>query len=152
MTNVLFEEWLERTLKTYPEHSSRFFFGEKDRFRNPIGHTLREGLAILLEELLGAMDSGRLQPALEEIVRMRAVQNFTPSEAVGFLFLLKEVARERMTGAELVELESRVDRATLLAFDLFMRCREKIYEIQAEEAKRRVFVLERAQGRRGASS
>ena len=33
----------------------------------------------------------------------------------------------------------------LLAFDLFMKCREKIYEIQAEEAKRRVYVLERAQ-------
>ena len=34
----------------------------------------------------------------------------------------------------------------LLAFDLFMKCRERIYEIRANEAKRRIFVLERMHG------
>ena len=32
------------------------------------------------------------------------------------------------------------------AFDLFMGCREKTYEIKANEAKRRVYLLERAAG------
>jgi hypothetical protein len=37
----------------------------------------------------------------------------------------------------------------LLAFDLYMKCREKIYEIKAEEAKRRVYLLERVSLKRG---
>jgi hypothetical protein len=35
----------------------------------------------------------------------------------------------------------------LLAFDLFMKCRERIYEIKANEARRRMFLLERMQGK-----
>jgi hypothetical protein len=34
----------------------------------------------------------------------------------------------------------------LLAFDLFMKCREQIYEIKTSEAKRRLFMLERMHG------
>ncbi len=40
----------------------------------------------------------------------------------------------------------------LLGFDLFMRCRERIYEIKANEAKRRLYVLERMYGAEGTSA
>jgi hypothetical protein len=66
-------------------------------------------------------------------VRIRAVQNFTPSQAIGFVFDLKGLIRamapaDRQASKEMVVIESRIDALALLAFDLYMSCREKIYE------------------------
>jgi len=143
------QEWFERTLRSYPGQTVGFLRGEKDPFRNPVGHTLREGLGVLFDEILGEMDEARITAALDAIVRIRAVQDHTASQAVAFLFLLKEVLREKSPAADLAALENRIDRMALLAFDLYMKCREKIYEIKAEEAKRRVYLLERVSLKRG---
>jgi hypothetical protein len=151
---VLLAGWLTRTLETYPAASRDFLTGEKDSFRNPVGHTLREKLASLLEGLLGAQEVTDLVPILEPVVRLRAVQDFTPAEAISFLFLLKDLAREEMArlgvsaSAETERLEARIDRLALAAFDLYMKCRDEIRTIQVNEAKRSLFVqLRRARGR-----
>jgi len=171
----LLEKWLERTLATYPSQTLRFLHGEKDRFRNPVGHTLREGLATLLDELTGEMEPAKIGPALESIVRLRAVQDFTPSQAVGFVFLLREILDEELgversaailaaqsrsggftppwrgepaaTSGGSSAVQKRIDELALRAFDLFMKCREEIYEIKAREAQRKVYVLERLRQR-----
>ncbi|MFZ0962121.1 MAG: RsbRD N-terminal domain-containing protein [Terriglobia bacterium] len=161
------EKWLERTLATYPSQTHRFLHDEKDRFRNPVGHTLREGLATILDELTGEMDPARIGPALESIVRLRAVQDFTPSQAVGFVYLLREVLDEELGGersggftppwrgepaitpGSSLAVQKRIDDLALRAFDLFMKCREEIYEIKAREAQRKVYVLERLSQREG---
>ena len=36
---------------------------------------------------------------------------------------------------ELLDLESKIDSLTLITFDNFMRCREKLYELRAIELK-----------------
>ena len=47
---------------------------------------------------------------------------------------------------ELSEFETRIDRLTLLAFDHYMNCREKIHEIRLGELRNRsVEVMERIQ-------
>jgi hypothetical protein len=168
---ALLEKWLERTLATYPRQTLDFLHDEKDRFRNPVGHTLREGLATLLDELTGEMDAAKIRPALESIVRLRAVQDFTPSQAVGFVYLLREILDEELAGernAAILAAQSRsggltppwrgepaatsggtwavqrrIDELALLAFDLFMKCREEIFEIKAREARRQTYVAER---------
>ena len=139
------EEWLERTAATYPRQTVQRLLREKDPFRNPVGHALRKELPLLTAELLGEMDQARVSAALESIVRIRAVQNFSASESVGFVFLLKGILRERWKGREeeRAAVEARIDAAALMAFDLYMKCREKIYEAVASEARRRVAQLER---------
>jgi hypothetical protein len=86
------------------------------------------------------------------VVRLRAVQDFTPGEAVGFLFLLKGILRDVLgaTGGQLggppgpIEaLEDRIDRLVLLGFDRYAACREQMAEIRVNEARRRLFVVER---------
>lgn len=144
---ALLDKWLEQTLATYPSQTLRFLHGEKDRFRNPVGHTLREGLATLLDEITGEMDPAKIGPALESIVRLRAVQDFTPSQAVGFVYLLREILQEESAGGEPSAVQKRIDELALCAFDLFMKCREEIYEIKAREAQRKVYVLERLRQR-----
>ncbi len=142
--------WLERTIQTYPESAARFLSSEKDPFRNPVGCTLKEGLGALFDELLRATDAAGAMPVLDGIIRMRAVQDFSASQAVAFVFSLKQVIRGVLQGeitrfvGEVETLETRIDELALLAFDVFMKCRQQIYEIRANEAGRRVFVLEKA--------
>jgi hypothetical protein len=151
---AIVREWLKRTLQTYPEHTSRFLLQEKDPFRNPVGHTLKEAFPALFDQLVGGMDTATITPVLDGIVRIRAVQDFTASQAVAFLFLLKKVVRKalegesqrRPDGGGLAAVEGRIDEMALLAFDLFMKCRERIYEIKANEAKRRTYLLQRMHG------
>ena len=150
--NDIIADWLARTFRTYPTHTAHFLSHERDPFRNPVGEALKEGLPVLFDELAGDMDLARVTPVLDEIVRMRAVQDFTPGEAVGFIFLLKATLRESLGSQqlaaagheELAELDQRIDRLALLGFDVFVKCREKVFEIQAKQARRSVYLLERA--------
>ena len=152
--NTIVEEWLRLTLRTYPEPTTQFLSQENDPFRNPVGTTFRKGLAALFDELVSAGDLAATVPVLDRIVRIRAVQNFTASQAVAFVFLLKQVVRGELGesttlfAGEYAILEARIDKLALLAFDIFVKCREQIFEIKAKEAKRMVYVLERSQQRK----
>ncbi len=147
------KEWFELLLQTYPESTTRFLSQEKDPFHNPVGHTLKEGLSNLFDGLMQSKDVTSLTPVLDGIVRIRAVQDFTAGQALAFPFLLKRVIRAeiaadiRRYSQELAALEVRIDELALLAFDLFMKCREQIYESKVKEIKRRSYIMERVQGK-----
>jgi hypothetical protein len=135
--NELAQAWLDRALRAWPPETARFLLTEKDRFRNPVGHAFREGLPVLLEELLGGMDPARIGPVLDELVRIRAVQDCRPGHALAFLFALRPLVRD-VDGAD-----ERIDRLALQAFDVFLGCREQMQEIRSREASRAVFVRRR---------
>jgi RsbRD-like negative regulator of sigma factor len=146
---LIVESWLERILRTYPCQATGFLKNEKDPFRNPVGHAFKEALPILLDEILLGMDKEKILPALDAIVRVRAVQAFTASQAVGFVFELKEVLRQACPQANLDLLYPRIDEIAMMAFDIFEECREKLHQSRVNETRRRVFVLERAMSARG---
>ncbi|MEJ2009957.1 MAG: RsbRD N-terminal domain-containing protein [Acidobacteriota bacterium] len=139
------DEWLALTLETYPSQSMRFLLHETDCFRNPVGKTLKDGIPLLVGELFGDMKPDRVAQALESIVRIRAVQNFTAREAVGFVFLLKGILQREFQGdwAVCYTLCCRVDEMAMTAFDMYVQCRGQIYDIQVNEARRRVALLEK---------
>ena len=141
------KRWLDLIIDTYPADSQRFFREQKDRFANPVGTALSRAVETLYHELLHGMDSEKVNASLDEIVRIRAVQDFSPARAMRFMFLLKKVLREELDQEfkesqgpweELLALETRVDEMALRGFDLYMNCREKVYEIRAKEAKNHV--------------
>ncbi len=137
------ERWLERTLASYRQESAGFFLQTKDRFANPVGQTLATATEALVDCLIEGADAAEFCLHLEEIVKIRAVQDFTPSEAVSFVFLLKDSIREELQGdlsdprllAELVALEDRIDQMALFAFDIFVKWREKVYSLRVREIK-----------------
>ena len=49
--------------------------------------------------------------------------------------------QENRFGRELLELESRIDELALLSFNIFMKYREKIYDLKANELKKQTFRL-----------
>jgi hypothetical protein len=141
------------TVEAYPVEASLLLKREKDRFLNPVGFTIRSEIENIFDEVAGAMDPKRLADSLTNIIRIRAVQNFTPSEAISFVYLLKRSIREEL-GAKTTwdvgrgtwdekstpeigwaELDGRIDRVALLAFDVYTQCREKIHEIRMKEIK-----------------
>ena len=134
-SDELVEHWFAQTLESYPQLASRFLASEKDPFRNPVGHALRSGMAILLQELLGDMNAANIASALDMIVRIRVVQDFTPSEAVGFVFLVRSILRGTNPPRPAM-IEAHIDQLALMAFDRYMKCREQIAEIRANEARR----------------
>jgi hypothetical protein len=84
------------------------------------------------------------------------VQQFSASQAVGFVFRLKEAvraelgegARDARFASELAELDAQIDRMGLAAFDVFVQYREQAYELRVNEVKRRVsWVIEKMNGR-----
>ena len=151
---VLTDRWVERTIETYPAESRSFFSRQKNRFANPVGRTLAEGLAATFDALLAEADAAELCRCLEEIIKIRAVQEFTPSGAVVFAMLLKDVIREELQdeldqpqiARELLDFERRIDQLALFAFDLFVRSREKMYQLRANEVERRVSTLIKRSG------
>jgi hypothetical protein len=134
----ILEEWIAKTIQSYSRAAIPFLSGEDDPFRNPVGHTLRRSLAILWEQLQGNMDASQIAPALDAIIRIRAVQDLTPSQAVGFVFLLKPILRELGPQHDQVSLGERIDRLALMAFDNYLRCREQIAEIRIKEGWRNI--------------
>jgi hypothetical protein len=146
---TLVKRWLNHLLDTYPPDTHKFFKKQKNQFANPVGHTLSEEMDHLYMELVQGIDPGRANPILDRILRIRAVQDFSPSRAVGFIFLLKGIIREQLEteirenrlSDELTIFESRIDDLALLAFEVYMKCREKLYEIRANETKNQVYRL-----------
>ncbi len=141
--------WFDTTLATYPADTSNFLRKLKDRFTNPVGHTIVEGLEDIFNEILGEVDSERVTPFLDNIIRVRAVQDFTASQAVSFIFDLKRVIREvlekekkgEVAYDELLRIDAKIDTLALLSFDIFMKCREKLYDIKANELRNMTFRL-----------
>lgn len=152
--------WVEEVLATYPEDAAAIFNREQDPFANPIGASVRRGTRGLLSALLGDMDRDRIHEHLDDIIRVRAVQQISPSQALSFVFSLKPILREVLPeaaedprlGQELLDLESRVDRLALFAFDLYAACREEVSQLRINEAKRQVaWILEKINQRDAAS-
>jgi hypothetical protein len=138
-------KWFARVSETYPLEVQSLLRREGDRFANPVGSAVQECLDGLVGELAEEGDPEKIRSLLDGVLRIRAVQDFSPSRALVFLPLLKGVLKEeigeevRRNGLyeEWLELESRIDDFLLLAFDLYTECREKIYQLRNRELRGR---------------
>jgi archaellum component FlaC len=141
------KKWINLIFETYPGDTQKFFSKEKDRFANPVGQTIKKEVEHLYDELVkDVLDLQNVSSCLDNIIRIRAVQDFKPSHAIGFILQLKKLIREELENKasinglsdELRTLESRIDDVALLAFDIYSQCRQKIYELRVNEVKNQV--------------
>lgn len=145
-------KWTVAVFAMYPFETSGFLRTQKDQFANPVGHATALAAGRLYDALTGAdVQTDAVQDALRDMVRIRAVQDLSPSQAVGALYLLKPVLRELFltealaTGKlqALLEAESRLDTLALMGFDLYMQDKEAVFATRVGELKRRTVQLER---------
>ena len=140
---AILKNWFTLAIETYPPDTASFLKRQKDPFANPVGRTISKSLEGLFNELLKEMDYEIITSFLDPIIRIRAIQNFSPSQAVSFIFLLKKAIRENTKKEvpeeqlfnELLLFESKIDQLVMIAFNLYMQCREKIYDLKANEMR-----------------
>ena len=136
-------KWIQSILSTYPAEASGFLHLQKDRFKNPVGHIISANAEKIFDEIAGGYNTERIKLLLDDIIKVRAVQDFSPSQAVGFIFSLKQVIyseleyniKNEKISEELMAIEHRIDQTALAAFDLYTEAREKIYQIKLREVK-----------------
>lgn len=146
---AIIEKWFDLIIDSYPPDTAHYLKSQKNRFTNPVGYTIHTAIEGLFDELINPSDSARITAYLDNIIRVRAIQDFSPSVALNFLFLLKEVVRLELKDElykhdlfeELLMFESWVDGLLKESFDIYMNCREKIYELSANEVKNLTYRL-----------
>ncbi len=142
---AILQRWVRLIVDTYPTDTARFLQREQDQFLNPVGYAIQQESETILDGLLRGVPIEDLAPAVDDIVKVRVVQDFAPSQAVAFVFLLKTAVREIVAAEkavkpsqdEILDFESRLDGLALLAFDVYMRRRERIFEIRTKEIRGR---------------
>lgn len=139
--------WFQLLAAEYPPETAGFLQREKDRFANPVGYTIWQAITGLFEALLSEKeDTAKTASCLDDFLRIKAIQDFLPSQAVGGIFHLKKIVQDELAGEiqaahispeEILVFAGRVDRLALQAFDIYLACREKLYEIRVNEVKNR---------------
>lgn len=142
--NAICERCVRLVCETYGAETASILKTERDLFTNPVGAAIRSAVEALVGVLTGEITMPEMQTSLDPIVRVRAVQDLLPSEAVAFVFLLKQAVREELsselrqngyTAAELEGVDRQIDQMALVTFDLYAACRERIGEIRVKEAR-----------------
>jgi hypothetical protein len=138
--------WRDRVFAEYPADSSGFLAKQNDPFANPVGVRIRDGLSKVVRVMLAPKDECAETEAmafLDDILHIRAVQDFSAAQALRFIFDLKDVCREVLCKdlkkfAEETDwhtLDRRIDALSLIGFEIYSRCREKIFDIRVNEVK-----------------
>jgi hypothetical protein len=140
---TILKRWFDLILETYPADTAALMRKDRNQFTNPVGSTIWQEIEGLYKGLLEGKNSEGFSASLNSILKIRSVQDFSPSNAVGFIFLLKKAMEETLKREirkepireEWLKFLSRIDELALQAFDIYMDCREKICEIRINQAK-----------------
>lgn len=142
----IIQKWFKSVVDTYPPETSRLLTKETNQFANPVGHTIYHALQAVFDEFRQGMDAEKISHHLDRIIRIRAIQDFTPAQALGFVFRLKGIVREemeeelresRIAPGDLEAFDARVDEMALLAFNIYSECRNRLHEVRINELKNR---------------
>ncbi|MGI6656387.1 MAG: RsbRD N-terminal domain-containing protein [Desulfobulbus sp.] len=139
--------WIERTLDSYA--APGFFKQSKDPFANPVGSTISSGLRQLFELVRTGAENDMFVRPLDQVIRIRAVQEFTAAQAVAPFLELKWIVRQVFSGdkatlplaSAMDELDLVIERMALLAFDIYSQCREQLYRNRIRELKSGNYIL-----------
>ncbi|MFA7347068.1 MAG: RsbRD N-terminal domain-containing protein [Desulfurivibrionaceae bacterium] len=137
----ILDSWVDQVLTTYPEDGARIFKKEKDQFANPVGYAVKSSLWTVYALLFEKNEPEGIVDALEQMVRIRAVQTFNPSEAVSMAYILKRVVKDFCRKDNVADLEGWLafeEKADILAytmFDLYAASRERLYQTRIAEIK-----------------
>lgn len=138
--------WMSKALTVYSDDARRLYGTGKDKFDNPVGQTLSEEMDALLDAMTEVGSPEVWASHLTRTLKIRAVQDMRPSEALAFVFHLKSVLPEALKDAlkdaairgELERLDANIDAMALFAFEIYAKHREKVLEVRISDVKRQV--------------
>jgi len=143
----LVERWIDAVITTYPPDSVGFFKNTRDKFANPVGNTIKRSIDLLFSEIIKEkMDPAAVQEAMDPIIRLRAVQEFSPSQALSFIFAIKPILHKFLekklpdpdADRFLRNVAAHTEALMLAAIDIYCKCREKVFLLRINQAKESV--------------
>ncbi len=137
---AILQRWRETIMAEYAPDTARFLASHRDPFTNPVAAVIERALEGIIDWLIGTTGDEAMQDLLEELMRVRAVQGFSPSRAVGFVFALRSAIEETLSengepAVHVSGIQSRIDELALRAFECYVDCREKISNIKMREVR-----------------
>jgi len=152
-TKIL-KQLIREVLETYPDQARPLIAVGSDRFANPLGATLSEGVEEIFEAITGDKTLEEIEQPLERMFKLKAVQEGKTNQALDFLFSLKSIIRNTcdVEGGnsavlkEWFEIEERIDQIVMQGLQVFITSREKLLELQVAELKHRTYSLRKLSG------
>ena len=141
---ALVDRWVEMVFSTYSLDTTGLLRTRQDQFANPVGEITTTLASYLYDAVAGEhIIPERVTEALTRFVRLRAVQDFSPSRGLGVIYVLKHFLRETLlpifeadkSVADYLEAEARLDTLALMAFDIYLGAREAVSEQRIKEIR-----------------
>ena len=140
---AILKRWFDLIVETYPSDAATLMKKDGDPFTNPVGSMILREIEFLFSGLCEGCDPIKISGSLDSILKIRSVQDFSPSKAVEVVFLLKRAIGEILKGdiekeeamEEWQTFQSKIDGMALQAFDIYVDCREKIYEMRVKQTR-----------------
>ena len=133
----------------YPEEGRKKIGAKTDQFANPMKHTYLGAIDKLISYLAGSEEFKDHEVYLAEMIQVTAIQAMAPSEALAFIPKFKITARELfkdLEASEFTKLDAQLDALLLDAINVYVRCRERLYEVKLAELKRNNYMIMRQSG------
>ena len=117
--------WIDHIVEAYPVDSRGFFKNKKDQFQNPVGAAVARMVDSLFIALIEDASDDEIALILDEFIKIRTVQDLSPSRSIGFILYLKHAVREVLNHdiekntleEELLTFDDKADHLLLIAFD-----------------------------------
>jgi hypothetical protein len=157
---TLVSRWTDTAASVYPFAAVGLLRTQKNPFVNPAGRRADHLAELLFSAVLGQKhDEPALAAALEEFIRVQAVQDMPAERSLAVLFVYTDIFRaflsernkdpEMEDYAELLRMETRQNTLALSAFGMYARVRETLFAAQLEDTRRRHSQILRLARRRG---
>jgi hypothetical protein len=138
---VILDRWIDKVLSSYAPESKQILKNNQNQFANPIGYNVAQGLRDFYKAFCDEEDPAKSVAAVEPLIKVRAVQDFSPAQALSFIFDFKQIVAEEyrkakgatFDPAEWLAFAGRVDMMALKIFDVYLACRERIFQVRINE-------------------
>lgn len=142
--DMIVEQWFSMIIGTYSEQSVKYLSKKDNTFANPIGAITAVEIEQIYEHLIEPKIDFNISEHLEPIVRMRAVQDFSPAQAAEFILFLKKIVHKLVEeqnlqndfSADMFQFESKIDDLLLNVFDLYVTAKTILIEMKAGQENR----------------
>jgi len=141
--DTILQKWNQSIIDSYPQESGKYLLENKNKFSNPVGYTIENSLKPILEAVKDMSFDEKAKKSLDDIIRIRAVQDFSPSDALGFIKSLRAIIISELSSnidyspgkGDFLKLDRIFDEISSFSIDTYVDLRERIFRIKSNETR-----------------